>query len=932
MTNLEACMKGAFLKSTRAQRRADSAQLTRREFLETTATVIASPRLRSSRGAARFGPVHLKCEYALNPLGIDVTLPRLSWEIESTVDGARQTAYQVLVATRSEALLAGSGDLWDSGKVESDETAHIVYRGHPLSSRMRCYWRVRAWDDKDQPSEWSNTSWWEMGLLAPGDWKANWIGTSYFDEWGLTYTGPADCFRTITDLPAKAVSARAYVSGLGFYELYLNGTKVGDQVLAPNQTNYDRRHLRRLAYPFKDRTSQRVCYLTHDVTRYLTKGKNTVAVLLGNGWYNQRDRLAEGYMWYGLPRFILQMEMHLENGSKRTLLSNDSWKSSSSGPVVHNGIFTGERYDARLELGGWLLPDYDDSSWRFARIMPAPTGRLTCQYSLPDKVIQTLQPISRRRVSPNVLWFDFGQNLAGWTRLAVEGSRSTSVDMRFIEDNGPGYGQSDCYVLKGQGKEAWEPRFTWHGFRQVKLTSTPEVLDRAQLEVKVVHTAVESVGRFRCSNELFNRILHNCVWSMRSNMHGSVPSDCPHRERVGYTGDWGQVAAEAAMFNFDMARFYTKWLDDMSDAQNPESGFVPHSAPFEGGGGGPPWGSGYVVVAWLVYLYYGDRRILERHYPGMRRWVEYLKSRTDKEGIVIREEPGSWDLGEWATPGPLEIPPSFVNTCYYAYVAKLIAKMALVLGKRQDISYFMALARAAGRAVNRNFFDLRQMQYWQGRQGANVFPLSFGLAPRRHKDAIFERMVDIIVNQNQSHFDTGIFGTRFVLDLLTAGGRADLAYAMMNQETFPGFGWQIAQGATTLWENWNGHGSHNHAMFGSVCHWFYKSLAGINPDPKQPGFKHVIIRPCPVGGLAHAEATYRSIHGEIASSWRIESDGFNLNLRIPANCTATVLLPTDNAGNVKASHGRAMGLLEGRLAYEIGSGRCEFRVRKPSPQ
>ncbi|MEO6966433.1 MAG: alpha-L-rhamnosidase C-terminal domain-containing protein, partial [Acidobacteriaceae bacterium] len=427
------------------------------------------------------------------------------------------------------------------------------------------------------------------------------------------------------------------------------------------------------------------------------------------------------------------------------------------------------------------------------------------------------------------------------------------------------------------------------------------------------------------------------IWSQQSNMHGGIPSDCPHRERVGYTGDWGQVTGETAIFNFDMARFYTKWIDDMSDAQNGDTGFVPHSAPFEGGGGGPPWGSGYVVAPWLMYLYYGDRRVLRNHYAGMTRWVEYLKSRTDKDGIVTHEEPGSWDLGEWATPGKVEIPRNFVNTCYYAYVAQLMAKTAHALGKPKDVAYFSGLGRAAGNAVHQQFFDPEENQYWTGRQGANVFPLTFGLVPPEHKKAVFDRMVEIILTDNQGHFDTGIFGTRFVLDLLTANGRGDVAYTMMNQQTYPSFGWQIARGATTLWENWDGGFSHNHAMFGSVCHWFYKSLAGINPDPNQPGFKRVTIQPRPLGDLTYVDAKYRSMYGEIASSWTKSGDGFHLSLTIPTNSTATVVLPGTDTSRIqeagkrvaKSAQVRILGPVRGRVACAVGSGHYEFQVNEP---
>jgi alpha-L-rhamnosidase len=908
--------------------------ITRRQFLSGSAALLAQRQL---HGAAdphtALACTHLKCEYVENPLGIDILRPRLSWVVESPHRAANQTAYQVLVSSNEETLLSGRGDLWDSGRVKSNDLSQIIYDGVELLSRQLCCWKVRIWDGNDRPSEWSNTANWEMALLAPSDWRAKWIGGSSFYSGSLTYTPPAPFLRNVFEVSKAVASARVYVCGLGFHELYLNGAKVGDYVLSPNQTNYDRRDLDRLAYPFDDKTAQRVDYLVFDVTKDLVAGKNAIGAILGNGWYNQRDRLVEGDMWYGLPKLIVQLEIKFTDGTSHELLSDETWSVSDTGPIVHNGIFTGERYDARLEMDGWSVHDFNASAWQPAVRVPAPTGRLTAQYSLPDRIVETIASISSIQTGPQITRFDFGQNLAGWARIHINGICGTSVPLQFVEDDEHAYGQSDCYVLKGGGEEAYEPRFTWHGFRFVDVMGSEELRKHLRVEARVVHSDVEAAGDFQCSNVLFNRILHNYRWSQRNNMHCGVPSDCPHRERVGYTGD-GQTSAEAAIFNFDMSRFYTKWINDISDAQSSSTGYVPHSAPFEGGGGGSAWGSALVIMPWILYLYYGDRRVLEKHYTSMTRWVEYLKTRTDKDGIVVREEPGGWNLGEWATPVRLEIPPDLVNTCYYAYVAQLVANSAGVLGKTQDIAYFRSLADAAATAISRRFFDESRAQYWEGRQGANVFPLAFGLVPLQHKKAVFDRLVEIIVDENHSHFDTGMFATRLVLKVLMEGGRGDLAYNMMTQQTKPSFGWQIAQGATTLWENLNGDGSHNHAMFGGVCEWFYQALAGINPDPASPGFKHIVIRPYLLGDLSHVEAKYRSIHGEIKSSWVRNEEEFNWSLTIPGNCAATVLLPNIGKSMVQESGQplaravgvRSLGLREGRVALRVESGIYNFSV------
>lgn len=915
--------------------------ITRRQFLAGSAALAAASRLHaaSSSDDPRIC-TGLRCEYAENPLGIDVVRPRLSWNMVSGNRGARQTAYQVLVTSSREKLAANHGDLWDSGRVASAASSQIVYTGAALQSRQRCWWKIRVWDENHHPGEWSHPAHWEMALLHPPDWRAKWIAADAFDPGDVTATAPAPFFRKEFAVSKAVTSARVYICGLGFYELYLNGNKIGDQVLSPNQTNYDRRTLGRLLYPFDDKTGKRVLYLTHDVTANVVAGNNTIGAILGNGWYNQRDRLVEGDMWYGTPRLIAQLEITYADGTRQEIVTDATWSVTDTGPILHDGIFSGERYDARLEMHGWAAPGFNASAWRTAVEVPAPAGRLLAQAGFPDRVIQTLQPVSYSRTGPQTTRFDFGQNLAGWARLHAYGVAGSDALLQFTEEGGRGYGQQDNYILRGGDGETYEPRFTWHGFRYVDVVGTEELRKQLRVEARVVGSDIQPAGDFHCSNPLFNRILQNYRWSQRSNVHCGVPSDCPHRERVGYTGD-GQTSAEAAILNFDMARFYTKWIDDIADAQNRNSqnggtGYVPHSAPFEGGAGGPAWGSAYAILPWLMYLYYGDRRVLEENYSGMKRWVEYLRTRTDKDGIVVREEPGDWDLGEWATPGTVEIPPEMVNTCYYAYCAQLVAQTAGVLGNTAEVSCFQNIASAAATALNQRYFDANRAQYWEGRQGANVFPLAFGLVPAKHRKAVFNRLVEITVRQNNTHFDTGMLGTRLLLRILSDGGRADLAYELMNQQTQPGFGWQIAQGATTLWENWNGEGSHNHVMFGGVCEWFYQSLAGIRPDPANPGFRHVFIQPEWIADLSHVEARYRSAQGEIRSGWNRTDKDIQLQLTIPANCEATVLLPDNDASKIRESgqrldRARGVRILNpqnGRMALRIESGSYDFLIAK----
>jgi len=865
--------------------------LSRREFLTTPA--LAGITVQSATSVA---PISLRCEYAENPLGIDTAAPRLSWQLTAGV----QSAFQILVTCGKELL-------WDSGKVASSQSIHVPYAGRPLRSRARCSWKVRVWDNRDVPSDWSAPAHFEMALLDPNDWQANWIGAPGTEDSSTPRTSPSPYFRRAFTLLRKPQTGRAYVCGLGFFEFHLNGGRVGEDVLSPNQTEYDQRHLRRLLYPFENVTEKRVLYLTYDVTGYLKEGENVVGIILGNGWYNQRDRIVEGELWYGPPRLLLQIEG--ENG-EILVTSDGRWKVTTAGPILQNGIFTGENYDARLEMPGWNAPGFDDSAWNSAIMMQPPKGCLVAQVSPPDRVVESWRPSLATANDLGAYSFDAGRNVAGWVRMRAKSQRGRKLIFRFREEQGSDYGQYDSYVFKGEGLEVWEPRFTWHGFRHVDVvgaTCPPEI------EIREVHSAVERVGMFDCSNPLFNRIHETYVRTQLANMHCGVPSDCPHRERLGYTGD-GQVAAQAAIYALDMARFYNKWSDDIADARNHETGYVPHTAPFEGGGGGPPWGSAIVLIPWYLYLYYGDRRAIERHYEAMKSWVYYLGTRTDAGGVVVREEPGGWFLGDWYPPEKIEVPPELVSTCYYAYCAQIVARVGQILGHTDEAATFAGIARRTGIALNARFLNVSRRQYANGRQGANFFPLAFGLVPPQHQTAVFDRAVEILVKESREHFDTGFVGTPLVLDVLTARGRADLAYRLMNQKDFPSFGYMLQQGATTLWERWDGRGSHMHPMFGGACRWFWQALVGISPDPERPGFEHTIVRPHVIEDLRWIRGEYRCLRGTLAIHWRRQKDVFHMECNVPPNSQATVWIPGS------------------KTPKKVGPGNHKFSATLPSDQ
>lgn len=841
----------------------------------------------------------LTCEYLNNPIAIDNPAPRLSWQLQSAQRGKYQTGYRILVADSPELLEEGRANVWDSGYTPSACPFLTKYGGRPLNSRERLYWKVRVWDENNRPGKWSETAHWEMGLLNASDWTARWIGHEEDAHPEAGETGPAPYFRKAFSVGKTVRKARIYICGLGFYELYLNGKRIGDQVLAPAVTNYDTRPLTNLLYHYDDQSTQRCLYNTFDITPYLSPGDNAIGILLGNGWYNQRDRRVEGDMWYDTPRVIAQMEIEYTDGTLQTIPTDQTWK-TATGPLLHNGIFTGELYDARLALGNWSEKNYKDDAWSRALEVRAPSGTLRPQLAPYDKAIRTLAPTFEEAKNDSTSLFSLPETVSGWAQLTVKGKAGSRVKLRFISEEGEDYGQSDCYILRGEGTEQWEPRFTWHAFRFIEVTS-PDVPVRADnLRVKAVHTATPRNGDFHCSNELFNKIHEAYLRTQEANFHGSISSDCPHRERLAYTGD-GQVIAESCLFTYDLTQFYRKWLDDMEDARNHQTGYVTHTAPFGGGGGGPAWGSAYVIMPWLYYCHYADKGLLEQHYEGMKQWIGYLTTRTDENGIVVREEPNGWCLGDWCTPQRVEVPEPLVNTAYYYYCTRLMCRIAQLTGRDDDFRSFTALAREIKDNYNRAFFHPETNHYWEGRQGADVFSLAFGLVPEGKEKEVFTALTEHLADLDY-HFDTGILATPLLLKVLTEAGRADLAYRLMNQRTAPGFAYLLDEKNSTLWEKWNGTASRCHPMFGSVVAWFYNTLAGIDIVNSDLEAKQVVIKPHIVEGLEFCRASYRTPCGLVRSKWVKEKDGkLRLTVETPANMTAAIHIPAPQADAVTES-------------------------------
>jgi alpha-L-rhamnosidase len=893
----------------------------------------------------------LRCEYLANPLGIDVVQPRLSWKLDSQWRGQKQTAYQVLVASDQKLLTEGKADLWDSGKVASDQSIHVVYAGKPLSSRMRCYWKVRVWDKDDKVTAFSRVGVWEMGLLAPEDWQGKWIsargeGVPPLEDVSKPAASPnekekkqgqdalatkdkspqpAPLLRKTFTLAKPPASARVYICGLGYYELHLNGAKVGDHVLDPAFTRYDRRAL----------------YVTYDVTRQLKKGPNALGVILGNGWYNMHTRCVWDFdkaPWRDRPTVLCQLEVTFDDGSKTVVASDATWR-VTTGPIVFDSIRNGEKYDARLEKPDWDGAEAKDSDWPVAQVVPGPKGKLTAQMMPAIKVTKTIRPVKLMEPKPGVYVFDTGQNMAGWVRLKVFGPAGTEVVMRYgerLSADGTldqkeigqhiktGKPQTDTYILKGQGTEVWEPRFAYYGFQYVEVTGLPGKPDLGTLEARVVHTAFDRAGTFECSNDLFNRIQRNTLWSYVSNFVG-YPTDCPHREKNGWTGD-AHLAAETGLYNFDAASAYTKWLNDLKDEQRP-SGELPGIVPTSGWGyqwgNGPAWDSAYILIPWYLYQYCGDTRILAEHYDRLKLYVDYLTSKAKDHIVTI-------GLGDWA-PAKTTTPEKVTSTGYYYRDALIVSKAAALLGKTEDAKKYADLASSIRDAFNKEFYDLKTGLYDGGTQTAMSCALYHGLVLQEERAKVLGKLVEMI-QAKDGHLDAGILGTKYLIDSLTAAGRADVVYGMATKTDYPSWGRWLEQGATTLWEQWDGEASRNHIMFGHVSAWFYQTLAGINPDPNAVGFKHIILKPQLLGDVKWVHAEHESLYGTIKSAWEIKGDKFNLRVAVPVNTSATVYVPCDKQKAIaegpasihRADYVRFLRMEDNCVVFEVESGTYEF--------
>jgi alpha-L-rhamnosidase len=886
--------------------------------------------------SAGLAPGHLRCEYRINPMGMDEPQPRLEWVNAAGPGerGQRQTAWQIQVAADAKGL-GTAGAAWDSGKVVSPESTQIAYGGQPLLPRQRYVWRVRVWDKADHASAWGAPAFFETGMLGR-PWQAKWIGAPWQEEDGKKDADAAPLIRTGFELPPGIVQARAYVTGLGYFELYVNGQKVGDDVLTPAQTDYGKRESIKVGHPIDPVFSgHRVLYLTYDVTALLKPGANAVGAMLGNGWYNRHDG-REGQLGFGAPRFLMELHVRFADGTEKVIASDGNWR-TAKGPVEFNRIYEGEHYDARQEQPGWCAAGFDDRAWQPAALRKEPGGVLQAQPAPTDRVMEVIKPTSVVKLGEGRYRLSFPEEISGWLRFRVKGPAGQKVEVRWLAQDTTekqDYNGKNSYTLKGGGEETYAPRFTWFVFKDVELIGWPGDLMPESVQAEAVYTGVETTGRFACSNPLFDKIDRLYWRSQTDNLHGALSSDCPHRERLGYTGD-GQASCVTAIHHFDLAAFYTKWVQDYFDAQHPVSGYVTDTAPFEGGGGGPEWGAACILVPWQAYLHYGDKRILERHYAGMKHFLSWMHSLAGSDGTLFCKLPDGKDtfwlnLGDWCAPDKKQPPRDLVHTFYLWRCTDFMARIATAQGLEGDACTYRALADKTAAAFHAKFYDAGKGSY--GPVGGNVFALAMGVPQERLARVRQALAADIAANGG--HLDTGIFGTGFLFEVLCDNGMNDLAYSMMDQRTKPSFGWWIEQGWTTTSEYWEGEGSRNHPMFGGGLAWFYRRLAGFEADETAPGYRRILIRPRPVGGATQAAYATRTPYGEASVAWKVTGDVFELKTVVPVGATAHVALPKAVAEHV-AEGGRSLaqaegvkvvGVEDGALVLEVGSGSYGFVV------
>ncbi len=839
---------------------------------------------------------NLRCEYRSNPLGIDISQPRLSWELISPERGTMQTAYQVRVAL-SAADLAKNKLVWDSGKQESDASIHVAYQGPALQSGQRYHWQVQVWDNRDHSAS-SDRAYWEMGLLGASDWKAHWISPNLPED--SSNSNPPPMLRRVFEAKANMVGARIYASAMGLYELELNGHRVGDDYFTPGWTAYDFRYQ----------------YQTYDITALVKPGKNCLGAVLGDGWFRGNLMWDHHRNSYGSKLALLaQMVITYQDGKQQIVATDENWK-AATGPILMSDIYNGETYDARRERTGWSEGTYDDKDWSGVAVIDSRETKVVASAGPPVRAMEEIKPVKVIKTPSGDTVLDMGQNMVGWLRVRVTAPAGTTITLRHAEvldKNGNLYTanlrsakQTDRYTTRGQGLESFEPHFTFHGFRYVAVDGWPGEVPLDAFTGIVVHSAIEPTSTFETSNPMLNKLQHNIIWGQKGNFL-DVPTDCPQRdERLGWTGD-AEVFSPTACFNHNCGAFYTKWLKDLALDQQ-DDGAVTDVIPNvithtkrQGASGTAGWGDVATVLPWTVYLAYGDRRILEEQYPSMKAWVEYIRRKSGERLIWTGARYGDWlafATTESDYPGATT-DKDLIATAYFVRSTDLLRAAAEVLGKKEDADTYSALADQVRHAFQQEFVTPNG-RLASNTQTAYSLALAFDLLPESQRKQAAERLAADV--RHFGHITTGFLGTPLISQMLSDYGYYDEAYMLLNRMEYPSWLYPITKDATTIWERWDGikpdgsfedpgMNSFNHYAYGAIGNWMYRTITGINLDPKLPGYKHALIEPHPGGGLNWAKASVHSMYGNVASSWELKDGRIMLRIDVPTNATATIRLP-----------------------------------------
>ena len=816
----------------------------------------------------------------------------MGWILHSSVRGCQQSAYQVLVASSRFMLDQEQGDLWDSGRVSSNDSTWVEYAGRTLESGMTCHWKLRSWDDHDQASPWSEEATWTMGMLDIEDWQATWIGAGWTGDWRENNAPPLPWLRRTFDLNIIHARAIAHVSSLGYHELYINGKIIDDSVLTPAVCDFEKRSL----------------YRAYDISGFLEKGRNCIALWLGRGGY---ARGMPGVIHDG-PLVAAHVSIDLVDGQRKRIKTDNSWRVRASSITPIGGVgacqWGGEQLDATKDLPNWNLADIDDSGWEKAEIFDPPVSGPSAQSVEDNRIHETIQPSQVEVLKDGAFLVDMGRHFTGWFKIGVKtGKDPLAVVMEYIDQRRGeelvSYGQRDEWIIGASGNHTFLNRFSYHAFRWVRIMG----LDRPPILKDMKGYQIQSnypvTAHFECSNPLLNLIHETTLWTYRCLTLGGYIVDCPHRERLGYGGD-GQSSMETGLANFDTGNLYRKWLTDWRDSQDPDTGDLPHTAPRAPyfAGGGPAWSGICTTLSWEVYQYTGDRRVLCDNYATISKWLAFLRGKC-RDGLLQKYGHEKWGfLGDWVPPGRGqeknervdEASTLMFNNCFYLYSLQLGSRIAGLLDDPEHEAAYHKRATRLSERIHEIFYNADTATYANGEQPYLALPLLLEIVPASERSRVEANLENDILVTHGGHLNSGMLGTYYLIK----SGRNDLIHEITRQKGYPGWGYMLEQGATTIWEQWDGVNSHIHNCMLSIGAWFIQGLAGIRPDPDAPGFKHFFIIPSGINELRRVNAAYDSIRGRIEVNWKREKGRLIIELVIPVNSTATLHLPTSGPAEI----------------------------------